>query len=103
MSDLRFKVMENDIPSSFTCGERSIDALTRTAYNKTLYKQALAYNILVDDRLVGNCMLKVAHICDEECSLEHGKGKVRLDSEQVHDGLGSGRNKDSEPTFFILD
>ena len=47
MSDLHIKVMENDIPSSFTCGEDSIDALTRTAYNKTLYKQAIAYNILV--------------------------------------------------------
>ena len=66
MSDFRLKVMENDIPSSFTCGEDSIDYLTHEAYNKTLYKQAIAYNIFVDDCLVGNCMLKVARICDEE-------------------------------------
>ena len=95
MSDLRFKVMENDIPSLFTCGERSIDALTRTAYNKTLYKQALAYNILVGDRLVGNCMLKVAHICDEEYYVsDHDYAALELsylaiDSRLQRKGIGT--------------
>ena len=84
MSDLRFKVMENDIPSSFTCGERSIDALTRTAYN-----------ILVGDRLVGNCMLKVAHICDEEYYVsDHDYAALELsylaiDSRLQRKGIGT--------------
>ena len=95
MSVLHFKVMENDIPSSFTCGEDSIDALTRTAYNKTLFKQAIAYNILVDDRLVGNCMLKVAHICDEEYYVsDHDYAALELsylaiDSRLQRNGIGT--------------
>mgnify|MGYP006980476522 CR=1 FL=1 len=51
--------------SSLSCGVRSIDDLMRTAYNKTLYKQGLAYNIVLNGHLVGNCMLKIVCLCDE--------------------------------------
>lgn len=59
MAELRLKVMDKDVSSSLSCGVRSIDDLMRTAYNKTLYKQGLAYNIVLNGHLVGNCMLKL--------------------------------------------
>ena len=65
MAELRLRVMEDEIPSSLSCGVQSIDELMQTAYNKTLYKQGLAYNIMVDRQLVGNCMLKIVCLCDE--------------------------------------
>lgn len=65
MAELRLKVMDKDISSSLSCGVRSIDDLMRTAYNKTLYKQGLAYNIVLNGHLVGNCMLKIVCLCDE--------------------------------------
>ena len=67
MSELRFVVMTDDIPSDFeTCGNSSIDDRIREAYCKTLCKQGLAYNILVDGYLVGNCMIKLVCIRDED-------------------------------------
>lgn len=65
MSELRLEVMQGDISPSLSCGEKSIDALMGLAYSKTVSKQALAYNILVDEHLVGNCMLKLVRLCDE--------------------------------------
>lgn len=65
MSELRLKVMQGDISPSLSCGEKSIDALMTVAYSKTLCKQAQAYNILIDGHLVGNCMLKLVRLCDE--------------------------------------
>lgn len=65
MAELRLKVMDKDVSSSLSCGVRSIDDLMRTAYNKTLYKQGLAYNIVLNGHLVGNCMLKIVCLCDE--------------------------------------
>ncbi len=65
MSELRLVKMEDDqeIPS---CGEASIDSMIQKSFIKTLYKQGLAYNILVDNVLVGNCMIKFVWLEDED-------------------------------------
>lgn len=66
MSKLQLVVMDKDIPSgSISCGVKSIDDRIQDAYAKTLFKQALAYNILVDGRLIGNCMIKLVSLYDE--------------------------------------
>ena len=66
MSELRLTVMTEDIPpNSISCGIRSIDDRFKDAYSKTLCKQGLAYNILVDGHLVGNCMIRLVWLCDE--------------------------------------
>ncbi len=66
MSELRLAVMEGESPSAFSCGIPSIDELIRGSYAKTIFKQALAYNIVVDGFTVGNCMIKFARLLDEE-------------------------------------
>ena len=58
MSELRLTVMEGESPPAFSCGIPSIDELIRGSYAKTIFKQALAYNIMVDGFTVGNCMIK---------------------------------------------
>lgn len=65
MSELRLKIVENDVAFG-SCGVESIDELTKDAYVKTLLKQAVAYDILVDGIAVGGCMIKFVTICDEE-------------------------------------
>jgi hypothetical protein len=51
---------------SFNCGVRSIQRLVGEAYEATLYKQAVAYNILLDGVVVGQYMLTIAavDVCD---------------------------------------
>lgn len=66
MSELRLSVMQNDhLPSNFSCGINSIDEQIRGAFCKTLFKQARAYNITVDGHFVGNCMIKLVSLRDE--------------------------------------
>lgn len=65
MSELRLVVMDKDISAGLSCGVESIDNLIQSAYAKTLFKQGLAYNIMVDTNLVGNCMIKFVHLIDE--------------------------------------
>lgn len=67
MSKLQLIVMDKDLPAgAISCGVRSIDDLIQDAYSSTLFKQALAFNIFVDNRLIGNCMVKLVSL-----SLEH--------------------------------
>ena len=66
MSELRLAVMEGESPPAFSCGIPSIDELIRGSYAKTIFKQALAYNIMVDGFTVGNCMIKFVRLLDEE-------------------------------------
>lgn len=66
MSELRLKVMEEDCSSTWSCGVHSIDELIRGSYAKTIFKQALAYNIVVDGYTVGNCMIKFVRLLDED-------------------------------------
>lgn len=66
MSELRLAVMEGESPSAFSCGIPSIDELIRSSYAKTIFKQALAYNIVVDGFTVGNCMVKFVRLLDED-------------------------------------
>lgn len=65
MAELRLKVAEKDLNGSISCGVGSIDNLMKEAYYKTLCKQGTAYDILLDDVLVGSCMLKIAILRDE--------------------------------------
>lgn len=65
MSELRLKVMEDDGYPIQSCGVHSIDELIRSSYAKTIFKQALAYNIVVDGHTVGNCMIKFVKLFDE--------------------------------------
>lgn len=52
----------------------------RSAYAKTLFKQALAYNIMADGHLVGNCMIKLVRFFDEETeSYEQDQGFTALE------------------------
>ena len=66
MSELRLTIMDKESSSSFSCGVQSIDELIRSSYAKTIFKQALAYNIEVDGYIVGNCMIKFVKLLDEE-------------------------------------
>lgn len=66
MSELRLVIMDKEISPDLSCGVKSIDHLMQSAYAKTLFKQALAYNIMVDGHLVGNCMIKLVHFVDGE-------------------------------------
>lgn len=65
MSKVRLVVMDREIPPDFSCGEKSVDNLMQGAYAKTIFKQALAYNIIIDGHLVGNCMIKLVRLVDE--------------------------------------
>ena len=67
MSMLELAQMETDaLPPDFTCGVSSIDYQIKDAYYKCISKQASAYNIIVDGITVGNCMIRIASIEDEE-------------------------------------
>lgn len=67
MSELRLTVMDSNNPATaVSCGIPTIDSLAKDAYCKTLLKQGLAYNILVDNYPVGSCMIKFVVIEDEE-------------------------------------
>ena len=63
MAKLRLVAMDTSIVD-FSCGVHSIDEQIKEAYYKTLFKQAVAYNVLYNDTLVGNCMLKLVHLVD---------------------------------------
>jgi len=58
--------MEAESSPAFSCGIPSIDELIRGSYAKTIFKQALAYNIVVDGFTVGNCMIKFVRLLDED-------------------------------------
>ena len=67
MSELRLAVMnKDDFPDDLSCGVPSIDNLIKDAFAKTLFKQAKAYNIVLDDIIVGSCMIRFVSIEDEE-------------------------------------
>lgn len=66
MSELRMTIMAEELSNgSISCGVQSIDDRIKEAYSRTLCKQAVAYNVLVDDCLVGNCMVRLVWLCDE--------------------------------------
>lgn len=65
MSELRLVVMSEE-NSSVSCGVKSIDTLIQGAYAKTIFKQALAYNIMIDDHIIGNCMIRFVRLRDED-------------------------------------
>lgn len=66
MAQIRLSKMNMDNPpNSVLCGVSSIDNQIRDAYSRTLFKQAVAYNVLVDGNLVGNCMIRLVWLCDE--------------------------------------
>lgn len=67
MSELRLVIMDKDCPQGeISCGVKSIDELIQEAYGMTVFKQALAYNIMVDGHLIGNCMVKLVWLYDQE-------------------------------------
>ena len=45
---------------------KSIDALMQQAYPSTLFKQGRAYNILIDDKLIGSCMIRFVSLYDTD-------------------------------------
>ena len=67
MSKLQLVVIDKDIPAdAISCGEKSIDALMQQAYPSTLFKQGRAYNILIDDKLIGSCMIRFVSLYDKD-------------------------------------
>lgn len=67
MSRLQLAVMKkDDLPVGLSCGVPSIDNLMKDAFAKTLFKQAKAYNIILDNRIVGSCMIRFVSIEDEK-------------------------------------
>lgn len=66
MSELRLSVVRDERPPDWQCGVDSIDALVRSAYARTLFKQSLAYDIRVDGRAVGSCMVRLVRLLDED-------------------------------------
>ena len=62
MSELRLRIVEREHAVFGSCGVESIDSLVKGAYAATLFKQVLAYDILVDEIVVGSCMLRFAVI-----------------------------------------
>lgn len=80
MSELRLTVMKEESSSPLSCGVHSIDELIRSSYAKTIFKQALAYNIVVDGYTVGNCMTKFVRLLDEDAEFyEHDKEFIALE------------------------
>ena len=65
MAKIHLAVANQELPSEFSCGVKSIDALAKEAYAKTIFKQGLAYNILYNGLPVGSCMIKFVSLMDE--------------------------------------
>lgn len=65
MSELRLSVVRDDCFPNWQCGVDSIDGLVRSAFARTLFKQGLAYDIQVDGRAVGSCMVRFVRLLDE--------------------------------------
>ena len=65
MAVLRLKVVDNDdIPVD--CGVESINDMMKSSFYKVLCKQGLAYNIMLDDKIVGNCLMQFSTIQTED-------------------------------------
>lgn len=80
MSELRLTVMQKEGSPSLSCGVHSIDELIRSSYAKTVFKQALAYNIVVDGYIVGSCMIKFVRLLDEDAEYyEHDQEFIALE------------------------
>lgn len=66
MSSLKFQMMTSPhFPKDFSCGVSSVDDLIASAFSLTMMRQGKAYNILVDDEIVGSCMFRFSVIKDE--------------------------------------
>ena len=97
MSKLRLAIMDQEISPDLSCGVKSIDNLMQSAYAKTIFKQGLAYNIMIDGHLVGNCMIKLVHLVDEtEEYYEHDQDFIALEISYLaikqqlqHHGIGT--------------
>ena len=66
MSQLRLSKMTQDLEiDKISCGVPSIDEMIKNAYYEQLCKQGVAYNIFVDHKIIGNCMIKFVCLQDE--------------------------------------
>lgn len=65
MSTLTLRIIENDT-RPVMCEFDSLNKMMDDAYLRTILKQAVAYNILVDDVVVGGCMIQYTRIVDDE-------------------------------------
>lgn len=69
MSDslqVRLDIISSDINGCIDCGVGSIQAMMVDAYYKTILRQAFSYNIVVNGKIVGNCMIKFGIFKDED-------------------------------------
>lgn len=96
MTTLRLAVMnKDDFPAGFSCGVPSIDNLIKDAFAKTLFKQAKAYNIVINNTVVGSCMIRFVSIEDEEFYItDHTYTAIELvyiavDKHIQHNGIGT--------------
>lgn len=67
MSQMRLDVVGADYDTScINCGVGSIQDMMRNSYYMTICKQALAYNILIDNVIVGNCQINFGIFKDDD-------------------------------------
>lgn len=69
MSDthqMRLDIINSDLNGCINCGVGSIQAMMADAYYKTILRQAFSYNIVVNEEIVGNCMIKFGIFKDED-------------------------------------
>lgn len=69
MSELRLAAVKEGVRFG-SCGVPAIDGLAENAYEKTLFKQVAAYHVVVDNVVVGGCMIRFVTIVDEEYCID---------------------------------
>ena len=60
------KIKSDKDIKNIDCGVHSIQEMMKDAYYMTICKQAFAYNIIVNDKIVGNCLVRFRSFQDEE-------------------------------------
>lgn len=67
MPQLRLDIIRADSDvSGIDCGVPSIQEMIRQAYCTTIYKQALSYNISLDNVIIGSCSIRFGFFKDDE-------------------------------------
>ena len=66
MSEVRLVMVDKEDVLFETCGVSSIDESAKEAFAKSIFKQAVAYNILVDGTPAGGCMLCIGSIRNQD-------------------------------------
>lgn len=71
-TNIHISKLTSDVPQgSFTCGNQSIDDKILNSYELTLLQHAYAYQITIEDKIVGYYMLKLRRIDLENCPIDN--------------------------------